>query len=123
LTFNYLVSLFNTRPGQQPPPSPSLFNQSLDRQFGWLGLGAFGLGVIVAVASVVMGVSGWEVERIWLYLLGSALFLLTGVQLIIYWILMRVLEELSRREETVEREKLKSEQAAMSEQALPAVGH
>jgi hypothetical protein len=33
------------------------------------------------------------------------------------------LEELSRREETVEREKLKSEQAAMSEQALPAVGH
>lgn len=123
LTFNYLVSLFNTRPGQQPPPSPSLFNQSLDRQFGWLGLVAVGLGLVVAIVSVVLGVSGWEVERIWLYLLGSALFLLTGVQLIIYWVLMRVLEELSHREETVEREKLTAEQAAMPDQPLPVSGH
>jgi glycosyltransferase involved in cell wall biosynthesis len=128
LTFNYLVSLFNRRPGQQPPPSPSLFNQSLDRQFGWLGLAAIGLGLVVAVISLVLGLNGWEVERVWLYLLGSAMFLITGVQLIIYWVLMRVLEELSHREETVEQELIKAEQAAFpehgrfSEQALPAVG-
>jgi len=35
---------------------------------------------------------------LWLWLLGSAMFLLTGVQLVIYWILLRVLDELSQRE-------------------------
>jgi hypothetical protein len=35
---------------------------------------------------------------LWLYLLGSAMLILVGVQLIIYWVLMRVLEELSQRE-------------------------
>jgi len=31
-------------------------------------------------------------------LLGSAMFVLLGAQLVIYWVLMRVLEELSSRE-------------------------
>ena len=36
--------------------------------------------------------------RLWLYLLGSAMLILMGVQFIIYWVLLRVLEELSQRE-------------------------
>ncbi len=43
--------------------------------------------------------NGWDVARLWLYMLGSAMFILVGVQLIIYWVLMRVLEELSQRDE------------------------
>jgi hypothetical protein len=42
-------------------------------------------------------VGGWPVERLWLYLAGSALLLLAGLQLFLYWIVMRILEELSER--------------------------
>jgi hypothetical protein len=104
LTFNYLVSLFSKKPQRRGLMSSGLFSPTLDRQFGWLGLGAIILGVIVAVTSLVLGIQGWEVQRIWLYLLGSAMFILVGVQLIIYWILMRVLEELSQRGDLVEKD-------------------
>jgi hypothetical protein len=53
---------------------------------------------VVAIASLVMGSEGWEISRIWLYLLGSAMMTLIGFQFIIYWVLMRVLEDLSQRE-------------------------
>jgi hypothetical protein len=51
-----------------------------------------------------LGISGWDVARLWLYLLGSAMLILVGVQLVIYWILMRVLEDLSQREGLVEKD-------------------
>jgi hypothetical protein len=104
LTFNYLVSLFNKQPARRGLMSGGIFSPTLDRQFGWLGLGAALLGIVVAVVSLVLGISGWEVERIWLYLLGSAMFIMVGVQLVIYWLLMRVLEELSQRSDLVEKD-------------------
>ena len=55
-------------------------------------------GAALGIASLALGVQGWEIARLWLYLLGSALLILTGVQLVIYWILLRVLDELSQRE-------------------------
>ena len=45
-----------------------------------------------------LGFGGWEIQRLWLWLLGAALFQLTGLQMILSWILVRVLEELSMRE-------------------------
>jgi uncharacterized membrane protein len=56
------------------------------------------IGLLIGGASLLLGLNGWEIARLWLYLLGSAMFILMGVQLVIYWILMRVLEELSQRE-------------------------
>jgi hypothetical protein len=47
---------------------------------------------------------GWEIARLWLYLLGSAMLILTGVQLVIYWILLRVLDELSQRDFNIEKD-------------------
>jgi hypothetical protein len=61
-------------------------------------------GLILAVATLALGVSGWEIGRLWLYLLGSAMLILTGVQLIIYWILLRVLDELSERDLRIEKD-------------------
>jgi len=55
-------------------------------------------GLLVGGISLTLGVSGWEIDRLWFYLLGSALLFLVGIQLIIYWILLRVLDELSQRE-------------------------
>ena len=46
----------------------------------------------------------WPIQRVWLYLLGSAMSTLVGIQLIIYWVLLRVLEELSQREILAKRD-------------------
>jgi hypothetical protein len=61
---------------------------------------AVGLGTI----SVALGVSGWDIARLWLYMLGSAMLFLVGVQLIIYWVLLRVLDELSQREVKIDQD-------------------
>jgi hypothetical protein len=97
-TFNYLVSLFYKKPIQQGLFSRPIFNPSIDRYFGWIGLVSFLTGLGIGIAAVTLGISGWDIARLWLYLLGSAMFILMGVQLVIYWILMRVLETLSQRE-------------------------
>jgi glycosyltransferase involved in cell wall biosynthesis len=103
-TFNYLVSLFYKQPIRQGLFGRPVFKQPLEKQFGWLGLivllGGFTLGLI----SLILGINGWEIGRLWLYLLGAAMLTLVGVQLILYWILMRVLEELSLREALTQKE-------------------
>lgn len=103
-TFNYLVSLFYKRPINQGLFGKPIFNPSLDYYFGWFGVIGFVIGLGIAVVSLALGITGWEIERLWLYLLGSAMFMLTGMQLLIYWILMRVLEELSQRDDRAQRD-------------------
>lgn len=97
-TFNYLVSLFYERPIRQGLFGRPIFKKPLEQSFGWMGGVSFGLGILVAIVSLILGISGWPIDRLWLYLMGSAMLILVGVQLIIYWILMRVLEELNQRE-------------------------
>jgi glycosyltransferase involved in cell wall biosynthesis len=103
-TFNYLVSLFYKRPIRQGLFGRPVFNPSLDHYFGWLGTISLICGIIMGSVSVVLGITGWEISRLWLYLLGSAMFVLVGIQLIIYWVLMRVLEELSQREDLTRKD-------------------
>ena len=97
-TFNYLVSLFYQRPIRQGLFGKPIFKQPLDRQFGWIGLVTLLAGFGIGLMSLLLGISGWEISRLWLYLLGAALMTLTGIQLMIYWILLRVLDELSQRD-------------------------
>jgi ABC-type Co2+ transport system permease subunit len=75
-----------------------IFKTPLDQQFWWMGLAALGLGILTGVVSLVLGLQGWPIEKLWFYLLGSALISLVGLQLFVYWLLLRVLEELSKRE-------------------------
>ncbi len=96
--FNYLVSLFYKQPIRQGLFGRPLFKISLDHYFGWIGFIILAVGLAIGFISTLLGVNGWAIDRLWLYLLGSAMFILVGVQLIIYWILMRVVEELSQRE-------------------------
>jgi hypothetical protein len=103
-TFNYLVSLFYKEPIRQGLFGKPIFNPSVDHYFGWIGLGALLVGLLLGGVSTVLGVNGWEIARLWLYLLGSAMFILVGIQLIIYWILMRVLEQLSQRSEMTRKD-------------------
>ena len=98
VTFNYLVSLFYKRPIRQGLFGRPLFATPLDRHFGWMGVLATAGGLGLGGISLALGLGGWEIARLWLYLLGSAMLVLVGVQLGIYWILLRVLDELSQRE-------------------------
>ncbi len=97
-TFNYLVSLFHREPVRQGLFGRPIFDPPLDRQFGWLGLLATLGGLVAAGVSLGLGLSGWPVSRLWLYLLASAMLILVGVQLMISWVVMRVLEGLNQRE-------------------------
>ena len=63
-----------------------------------MGILSIVVGLAIGLVSLSLGISGWEIERLWFYLLGSALIFLAGVQLVIYWLLLRVLEELNQRE-------------------------
>ena len=103
-TFNYLVSLFYQRPIRQGLFGKPIFTTPLEQHFGWLGLLGLVGGLLMGLISLVLGIGGWEIARLWLYLLGSAMLTLVSVQLIIYWILMRVLEELSQREDLVAKD-------------------
>jgi len=104
VTFNYLVSLFYKRPVRQGLFGKPIFATPLDRQFWWMGLLSVVAGLGVGGGSLALGVGGWAMDRLWLYLLGSAMLVLVGVQLVISWILLRVLEELSQREVLIKKD-------------------
>ena len=80
-----------------------VFKTPLDRQFGWMGIVSFLIGVLIGLVSLYLGLNGWTVSRLWLYFLGSAMFILVGVELMIFWLLMRILDELSQRDLLVEQ--------------------
>jgi hypothetical protein len=101
-TFNYLVSLFRKQPIRKGLFGKPIFDPPLDRQFGWMGLVTAAIGLVVAIVALTLGGQGWEIGRLWLYLVGSALLILVGFQLIISWLVMRILEELAGREARVQ---------------------
>jgi hypothetical protein len=98
------VSLFYNRPIRQGLFGKPLSKEPLEQHFGWVGLVTLLLGFGLGIASLALSFSGWEVNRVWLYLLGSAMFTLVGVQLMISWLLIRVLAELSQRDILVQQQ-------------------
>ena len=104
--FNYLVSLFHKTPVRQGLFGKSIFKAPLEHYFGWLGLLAMLLGIGIGLVSLYLGLNGWEMQRLWLYGLGSAMSILVGVQLIIYWVIIQTLDELSQRDLLVASELL-----------------
>ena len=49
------------------------------------------------MASLVLALGDWSIERLWLYLLAGVMLVLVGLQLGLFWVIMRVLEELQQR--------------------------
>jgi glycosyltransferase involved in cell wall biosynthesis len=96
--FNYLVSLFHNKPERQGIFGKPIFHQPLERHFWWMGGAAVIIGSIVAIVGFVLSLQGWDISRLWLWLVASAMLILIGVQLVVSWVVMRVLEELSLRE-------------------------
>ena len=98
VTFNYLVGLFYKKPIRQGLFGKPIFKTPLDQQFGWMGLLSLFAGFTIGALALALGIRGWEIERLWFYLLVSAMSTLGGVQLVIYWLLLRILDEISQRE-------------------------
>ena len=98
ITFNYLVALFYKTPIRQGLFGRPIFKTPLDKQFGWIGLAAMFAGPAIALTALALGAQSWEFGRLWFYMVGSAMIFLVGVQLVVYWLLLRILEELSQRE-------------------------
>lgn len=97
-TFNYLVALFHHRPVKQGLFGKPIFDPPLDRHFWWMGLLGMGLGLLLGLLSLILALQGWPTARMWFYYLFSALAFLVGLQFLVSWVLMRVLEELSQRD-------------------------
>jgi len=98
VTFNYLVSLFYNKPIRQGLFGKPMFKKPLETQFGWMGLVSLVAGLVISIVSLVLSLNGWAIDRLWLYLLGGALTDLIGIQLVLYWLLISVLRDLSQRD-------------------------
>jgi hypothetical protein len=97
-TFNYVLSLLRKEPVRMGILGRPLFARPLERHFGWMGALAASAGAGLAAAALILGAYGWPIARLWLYLVGSALLLLVGLQLVVSWILMSALREVSERQ-------------------------
>jgi hypothetical protein len=93
--FNYLVSLFHHRPIRQGLFKQPLLRVPIERLFLPAGVASLVAGVAVSGVSFLLSLRGWPIERLWLYLSGSALLILVGLQLALWWLIMSVLAELS----------------------------
>ena len=121
VTFNFLVALFHRKPVRQGLLIGRAFKHSLESYFGAAGIAALAVGFALAASALVLGSAGWEMSRLWLWLLGSALFILVGLQLTISWVVARVLQALAERESLILRD-LEEETSTPPAVQLPAVG-
>jgi glycosyltransferase involved in cell wall biosynthesis len=98
VTFNYLVSLFHKRPIRQGLFGKPILKTPLDRHFGWIGLLMITAGTVIGFVSFILALNHWSIERLWLYMLAGSMGTLVGLQLIVFWVILRILDELSQRE-------------------------
>jgi hypothetical protein len=66
-----------------------------------MGLVAVALGLALGVVSLILSLDGWALERLWFYMLVAGMSIVAGLQLFVFWIIMRVLEELRQRDARV----------------------
>lgn len=97
-TFNYLVSLLHKRPVRQGLFGRPVLARPLEQEFGWIGSASIVVGAGIGAVSLGLSLGGWDIERLWMYLLGSAMLVLIGLQLVVFWIIIGVLGDLRQRE-------------------------
>lgn len=101
-TFNYLVTLFHKRPVRQGLLGRPVFKTPLEKHFGWVGLLTLLSGLALGIVALILSLTGWDLSRLWFWMVASAMATLVGLQLFISWFVMQILAELSQRETLVE---------------------
>jgi hypothetical protein len=92
--FNYIVSLFHRRPIRQGLFGRPVFQRPLEHRFGTTGVALLVIGVLMFGAAVLNPSS----DPAWFLLVPSAMFVMTGIQLLTSWMLVYVLSELAKRD-------------------------
>lgn len=100
-SFNYFVALFHKMPVRQGLFGRNWAPVRWESAFGWIGLLSLAAGFAFGLLSLMLALSGWSVQQLWLYYVTSAGLTLIGLQMIIAWVQMEVLDTLRIREQLV----------------------
>jgi hypothetical protein len=98
MMFNYLVSLFYNRPIRQGLFGKPVFKTPLDKHFWWIGGLLVITGAVLGLVSLAFGLNDGDANRQWFWMLASSMIFIVGVQLLVSWSVMRVLEQLNQRD-------------------------
>ena len=101
ISFNYFVALFHKQPVRQGLFGRPDLTQQFHKHLGWVGTAALALGLVLGLISLVLGFQGLPVSQLWFYYLASASLSLVGIQLIVAWVQMQVLDALKARENLI----------------------
>jgi hypothetical protein len=101
ISFNYFVALFHKQPVRQGLFGRPIFQKRPEQYLGGAGLAVLALGLGLGLVSLALGLQGWPVSRLWIYYLGSASLSLVGIQLMVTWVQMQVLEALKARDNLI----------------------
>lgn len=96
--FNYLVSLFHKRQVRQGLFGRPLFRTPLENHFGWIGLVLVAGGVAVYALAVLLRLNSSSTLPPWFASAVCSVLVLSGIQLMTSWLLVKVLAQLSQRE-------------------------
>ncbi|GAB4531006.1 MAG: glycosyltransferase family 2 protein [Anaerolineae bacterium] len=101
ISFNYFVALFHKQPVRQGLFGRPDLTQMLPKHLGWMGVVALVTGFVLGFVSLALGLQGLPVSRLWFYFLTSASLSLVGIQLIVAWVQMQVLDALKARDNLI----------------------
>jgi glycosyltransferase involved in cell wall biosynthesis len=102
--FSYLIAIFTDQPVRRGMFGRVIFDPPLDYSFGWMGMLSAGAGILISLAAFVMLWQGAALGALWLWFLLSALLIMVGAQLSISYLVIRVLDELTRRPASAQRD-------------------
>lgn len=104
VTFSYIIAIFTGRPVKRGMFGRVIFDPPLDYAFGRIGGIVASIGIAISVVVFILLLQNGSLEQLWLWLLLGALLIFVGGQLGMAYVVIRVLEELARRETTAQRD-------------------
>ncbi|MBI4670882.1 MAG: glycosyltransferase family 2 protein [Chloroflexi bacterium] len=107
--FSYLIAIFTDQPVHRGMFGRVIFDPPLDYSFGWMGLLSASAGIVVSIGAFLMSLQGTSLTQLWLWFLLGALLSMVGVQLGVAYVVIRVLDELTRRHATAQRDLVEPE--------------
>lgn len=118
--FSYMIAIFTGRPVKRGMFGRVIFDPPLDYSFGWIGVTVATIGVAMSAIVFLRLLQNGSLAQLWLWLLLGALLIFVGGQLGMAWMVIRVLEELSKREVTAQRDLIDSTASEeMQSQVMP----
>lgn len=119
--FSYLVAIFTHKPVQRGMFGRVIFDPPLDYYFGRIGAAAALGGIVICGIVLALILQQWSFAELWLWLVLGSLLVVIGTQLIISYVVIRVLDELAQRHAQTQRELEKTEMA-VTEQDVAGLG-